>query len=44
MALKMLDKIISLRDNYGITIVLAEQNARRALEYETKPSPSSAGR
>jgi branched-chain amino acid transport system ATP-binding protein len=36
MALKVLDKIISLRDNYGITIVLAEQNARRALEYGDK--------
>jgi len=33
MALEVLDKIISLRDNYGMTIVLAEQNARRALEH-----------
>ena len=32
MALEVLDKIISLRDNYGMTLVLAEQNARRALE------------
>jgi len=33
MALEVLDKIISLRDNYGMTLVLAEQNARRALEH-----------
>jgi len=33
MALEVLDKIISLRDNYGMTIVLAEQNARRTLEH-----------
>jgi len=32
MALEVLDKIIDLRDNYGMTVVLAEQNARRALE------------
>jgi len=33
MALEVLEKIISLRDNYGMTLVLAEQNARRALEH-----------
>ncbi|MFQ6065484.1 MAG: ABC transporter ATP-binding protein [Candidatus Bathyarchaeia archaeon] len=32
MALEVLDKIVKLRDNYGMTLVLAEQNARRALE------------
>ncbi len=33
MALEVLRKILSLRDNHGITVVLAEQNARRALEH-----------
>jgi len=33
MAVEVLDKIVSLRDNYGMTLVLAEQNARRALEH-----------
>ena len=32
MAFEVLDKIVKLRDNYGMTLVLAEQNARRALE------------
>ncbi len=32
-ALELLRKIVSLRDNYGMTIVLAEQNARSALEH-----------
>lgn len=32
-ALEVLERIVNLRDNYGITIVLAEQNARRALEH-----------
>ena len=32
-ALEVLKKITSLRDDYGITIVLAEQNAKRALEH-----------
>jgi len=31
-AVQVLGKICNLRDNYGITLVLAEQNARRALE------------
>ncbi len=33
MAFEVLDKIVKLRDNYGMTLVLAEQNARRALEH-----------
>jgi len=33
MALEVLKKIVDLRDNYGMTLVLAEQNARRALEH-----------
>lgn len=33
MAYEVLDKIVKLRDNYGITLLLAEQNARRALEH-----------
>lgn len=33
MAIEVLDKIMKLRDDYGITLVLAEQNARRALEH-----------
>jgi branched-chain amino acid transport system ATP-binding protein len=32
-AFEVLDKIVDLRDNYGMTAVLAEQNARRALEH-----------
>jgi branched-chain amino acid transport system ATP-binding protein len=32
LAFEVLDKIVELRDNYGITIILVEQNARRALE------------
>ncbi|MGD8505642.1 MAG: ABC transporter ATP-binding protein [Candidatus Bathyarchaeota archaeon] len=32
MALEVLDIIVKLRDEYGVTLVLAEQNARRALE------------
>ncbi len=33
MAFEVLDKIVKLRDDYGMTLVLAEQNARRALEH-----------
>ncbi len=33
MAIEVLDKIVKLRDDHGITLVLAEQNARRALEH-----------
>lgn len=32
MALSILNKIMDLRDNYGMSVVLAEQNARKALE------------
>jgi branched-chain amino acid transport system ATP-binding protein len=32
LAFEVLDKIVELREKYGITIVLVEQNARRALE------------
>ncbi|MEM2634301.1 MAG: ABC transporter ATP-binding protein [Nitrososphaerales archaeon] len=31
-AIQVLDEIIKLRDEYGITVVLVEQNARKALE------------
>ena len=31
-AVEVLEKIQYIRDNYGVTVVLAEQNARRALE------------
>ncbi len=31
-ALEVLDKILNLRDEHGMTIMLAEQNARKALE------------
>jgi len=33
MAFEVLDKIVKLRDEYGIPLLLAEQNARRALEH-----------
>ena len=33
MALEVIDKIVKLRDAYGMTLILAEQNARRALEH-----------
>ena len=33
MALEVIDKIVKLRDDYGMTLILAEQNARRALEH-----------
>ena len=33
MAIEVLNKIVELRDNYGMTLVLAEQNARWALEH-----------
>jgi len=44
MALEVLDKIVSLRDNYGMTVVLAEQNARRALELGDKAVLLVSGR
>ena len=33
MAIEVIDKIVKLRDAYGMTLILAEQNARRALEH-----------
>jgi branched-chain amino acid transport system ATP-binding protein len=33
MAIEVLNKIVKLRDDYGVTLLLAEQNARRALEH-----------
>jgi branched-chain amino acid transport system ATP-binding protein len=33
MAIEVLNKIVKLRDDYGMTLLLAEQNARRALEH-----------
>jgi len=33
MAIEVLNKIVKLREDYGITLLLAEQNARRALEH-----------
>lgn len=33
LALEVLNKIVRLRDDYGVTIVVVEQNARKALEY-----------
>ena len=33
MALQVLDQIVKLKDMFGITIILVEQNAKRALEY-----------
>ena len=32
LALQVLDEIVKLKEDYGITVVLVEQNARRALE------------
>jgi branched-chain amino acid transport system ATP-binding protein len=32
-ALEVLDKIVGMREKFGMTVVLAEQNARRALEH-----------
>ena len=32
-AFEVLDKIVALREKFGMTVVLAEQNARRALEH-----------
>ncbi|MEM1538637.1 MAG: ABC transporter ATP-binding protein [Candidatus Nezhaarchaeales archaeon] len=36
LALEVLTRIVKLRDDYGITIVLVEQNAKRALELGDK--------
>jgi len=43
-ALEVLNKIVGLRDNYGITVMLAEQNARRALEHGDKALLLVSGR
>jgi len=32
-AFEVLDRIVELRDNHNITVVLIEQNAKRALEH-----------
>ena len=32
-ALEVISKIVKLRETYGITVLLSEQNARRALEH-----------
>ncbi len=44
MAFEVLDKIVKLRDNYGMTLVMAEQNARRALEQGDKAILLVSGR
>jgi len=44
MALEVLNKIVGLRDDYGITVMLAEQNARRALEHGDKAVLLVSGR
>ncbi len=44
MAFEVLDKIVKLRDRYGMTLVLAEQNARRALECGDKAILLVSGR
>lgn len=43
-ALEVLNKIIDLRDNHNMTVVLAEQNARRALEHAYKAILLVSGR
>lgn len=43
-ALEVLNKIIDLRDNHNMTVVLAEQNARRALEHADKAILLVSGR
>jgi branched-chain amino acid transport system ATP-binding protein len=44
MAFEVLDKIVKLRDSYGMTLVMAEQNARRALEQGDKAILLVSGR
>jgi branched-chain amino acid transport system ATP-binding protein len=44
MAFEVLDKIVKLRDSYGVTLVMAEQNARRALEQGDKAILLVSGR
>jgi branched-chain amino acid transport system ATP-binding protein len=43
-AYEVLDTIVDLRDNHGMTIILAEQNARRALEHGDKAILLVSGR
>jgi branched-chain amino acid transport system ATP-binding protein len=43
-ALEVLNKIIDLRDNHNMTVVLAEQNARRALDHADKAILLVSGR
>lgn len=43
-ALEVISKIVNLRDTYGITVLLAEQNARRALEHGDKALLLISGR
>ncbi len=43
-ALEVLNKIIELRDNHNMTVVLAEQNARRALDHADKAILLVSGR
>ncbi len=44
LAFEVLDKIVELREQYGLTIVLVEQNARRALERGDKALLLVSGR
>jgi branched-chain amino acid transport system ATP-binding protein len=44
LAFEVLDKIVELRELYGLTIVLVEQNARRALERGNKALLLVSGR
>ena len=43
-AIEVISEILRLRDTYGITILLAEQNARRALEHGDKAILLVSGR
>jgi branched-chain amino acid transport system ATP-binding protein len=43
-ATEVISQIMRLRDNYGITVLLAEQNARRALEIGNKAILLASGR
>ena len=44
LAFEVLDKILDLRDNYDMTVVLVEQNAKRALEHGDKALLLASGR
>jgi len=43
-AIEIISKIVNLRDTYGMTVLLAEQNARRALEHGDKALLLVSGR